>query len=499
MLCASLPVRGVSSPTCCYAPRISLLLLLLLLARSHSADGSPSDAFPAVSLRLRLYAWTVQNPSQVLSGAEPPALVERGPFTYRRDVLRQPWSSKENEDEEGNWTYSEREVYTFLPAESAPDCGDDTQRNLLVLNVAGIGAIATAQLRGGLTGRLLMDLLSEEWKEIDLVFSLRSARELAFGWHDPLLASLSKLQKGVTTWVPGLTTHANSSGDEDALASGPSTVVTADGSDCFAGELVTWRGAPVAQCCTADACPPAQLAPPWSPPQAGAVRGAAADGTKFRPGLSAGDSVSAWSSEALRALTLHNDPDSPDAWVTFNGLDALRFRLDMSQFAPLNAPFNLLGYPGVLTNMSICAAGVPVFSTAPHLLFVEDEEVQAGVSGMRADLSLHGTFVDVEPVHGVTMRGATRAQVNFPVGPVAVDSRTWLPKLRRVPLFPVVWFECGGEAAADPHLGGAPRSRGGCGAAAAAVGAALAALAAWCWWHREGVTAELAAPLLDEA
>jgi hypothetical protein len=54
---------------------------------------------------------------------------------------------------------------------------------------------------------------------------------------------------------------------------------------------------------------------------------------------------------------------------------------------------------------------------------------------------------DVEPLSGLALRGAARTQLALPVGPVRAHGSTWLPRLRHVPLFPIAWYELGGQAA----------------------------------------------------
>ncbi len=73
--------------------------------------------------------------------------------------------------------------------------------------------------------------------------------------------------------------------------------------------------------------------------------------------------------------------------------------------------------------------------------------MRSSISRARARLRLLWPRAqDVEPRSGVALRGASRTQLALPVGPLRAQGATWLPRLRAVPLFPIAWYELGGEA-----------------------------------------------------
>jgi hypothetical protein len=236
------------------------------------------------------------------------------------------------------------------------------------------------------------------------VFARRSARDIAFGWSDPLLAALARLdpskKEGVDPFVRGLTGRSTSNQSAaDAAAAGPSRVRTrpdAARAGSYAGELLTWHGDTLARCCTSPrGCPPDALSVPWHPPSAAAVAGADATTPRFAPQMRPGAAVRAWSAEGLRSVSLSN-AGGEDADVA--GVACLRLRLDMAQFAPApgapgGASYDLWGAKGLTSNMSVCASGVPLSASAPHFLHVDDVAVRAGVTGMRPDPQAHDTFV----------------------------------------------------------------------------------------------------------
>jgi hypothetical protein len=255
--------------------------------------------------------------------------------------------------------------------------------------------------------------------QADLVFARRSARDIAFGWTDPLLAALARLDPSKTSgavdpFVRGLTGRSTARQTAaDAAAAGPSRVRTrADTSHpaSFAGELLTWRGDTVSRCCASPrGCPPDAASVPWHPPAAAAVRGADASTPRFPPRLPPGAAVRAWSAEGLRSVSLAN-ADAETADVA--GAACLRFRLDMSQFAPApgapdGASYDLWGAPGLTSNMSGCTAGVPLSASAPHFLYVDDVAVRQGVTGLDPDPQAHDTFV----VRAPTRRADVPARV----------------------------------------------------------------------------------------
>jgi hypothetical protein len=76
--------------TAALAPRLSLAPPPCGAPPSQGVRSSsflePSDA---AALHLKMYLWEVTNPADVLSGAAPPALRERGPWTYARRLTRE--------------------------------------------------------------------------------------------------------------------------------------------------------------------------------------------------------------------------------------------------------------------------------------------------------------------------------------------------------------------------------------------------------------------------
>lgn len=345
------------------AALLSLAALLLLLPVRHLVASrvaaevadtrervlrTPSAA--DVTLRLRLFALHVTNPLDVISGHSKPALQQRGPYTYERRVVRTPVPGAAGEDD-GVFTYYESEEYTFLPSESCEST--DTLPKHQVANLGFWGAAAAAP-KYGFTGRLLMDLLTSEYTTRDLVFELRSARDLAFGFTSPLLRSIDRLHSGVQTYVAGITTRvsANTTGGvAESLGECRVRLRPGDDGSGFAGELLEWHGDARGLCCVAEHCPPDAPVPPWSPPSS--VAGSSSDGLFFPPSLAAGDSVLKWVAEGMRPMALVSAAQ-PSLQPSLTSLRTLRFELDMAQFDPAGAGqgFDLLGAPGVLTNQS---------------------------------------------------------------------------------------------------------------------------------------------------
>ena len=437
--------------------RLAVLSLVFsaLLSAAPGGAQQPQGVFPAASLRLKLYVWHVTNPATVVTGKQAPILEERGPFVWSRRVDRSlGCDNRTAADDEDSSCFYPREEFTFLANEScAGICQDVDGRQHTVLSVSFVGVVTNAKMLG-VKGRVLMDLITSEWKARNLVFTQRSASELAFGWQDELLNSLRTFDGTVNTFIPGLTARSTANQSvADARAAGPSIVRTRvpvdAGNDVdapFVGELLLWRGGTSSTCCTADrqACPPNAPSPPWSPPLASAVRGSA-DGLLFRPGLTPTSIVRAWSPEALRSVLLVANGTVPcgEASCMRMMFDPTRSGEESDGITPES--YDLVSPPGLMTNFSRCNSGVPVLSTAPHFLFVESAAVKGTVQGVSpADLDAHGTYADVDPETGVTQWGAERAQLAVPLAPADVEGSTWLPHLPRVPLFPVLWFELSG-------------------------------------------------------
>merc|ERR1711892_151896 len=92
-------------------------------------------------------------------------------------------------------------------------------------------------------------------------------------------------------------------------------------------------------------------------------------------------------------------------------------------------------------NLSGCKGGQPIIVSKPHFLHC-DPDLYSGISGLLPDHSKHQSYVDINPVTGVSLSGHFKIQINVPLA-----QNPFVSILQKVPdlLFPVVWFDLCGD------------------------------------------------------
>ena len=54
--------------------------------------------------------------------------------------------------------------------------------------------------------------------------------------------------------------------------------------------------------------------------------------------------------------------------------------------------------------------GIPVILSAPHF-YNADPRLEAAVDGLKSDIEKHDTYLDIEPITGITLAAHKRGQV----------------------------------------------------------------------------------------
>lgn len=94
-----------------------------------------------------------------------------------------------------------------------------------------------------------------------------------------------------------------------------------------------------------------------------------------------------------------------------------------------------------LLNLMPCQ-GAPAIASLPHFYLGSEELLDFFQGGINPDKEKHNTFVYIDPVTGVVVKGMKRLQFNIEMR--SIDS---VPQLKKVPtgLFPLLWVEEGAE------------------------------------------------------
>lgn len=99
--------------------------------------------------------------------------------------------------------------------------------------------------------------------------------------------------------------------------------------------------------------------------------------------------------------------------------------------------------PRGLYNSTSCAFGSPIFMSLPHMLDT-DSDISGGVTGLKPDIELHGSYLHMQPFMGFPMEGKTRLQLNIQVQKSL--GITQLDRFEDGVVLPVAWMEFGNDA-----------------------------------------------------
>lgn len=183
-----------------------------------------------------------------------------------------------------------------------------------------------------------------------------------------------------------------------------------------------------------------------TPTTCGYINGST-DGTRFQPGLTPtkNPTVNLYSASLFRPLSMGYKRN-----YQFKGINVAKYEIEASNFIlsiyenscycyDQNKLVNgekLCDYNGLL-DISQCRKA-PIIISAPHFLY-GSPELREAVKGLEPDLTKHDSYVDIDPVTGIVLKGRKRLQINAYV---------WKSKFGRKDkdtLVPVMWLEEGQE------------------------------------------------------
>jgi hypothetical protein len=150
------------------------------------------------------------------------------------------------------------------------------------------------------------------------------------------------------------------------------------------------------------------------------------DGTQFAPGVSKDESLDVFIPELVRPVEFKYSK-----LTNMYDIELFRYEFSEDLFEP--APEYFMDTEG-LANM-YPEYGIPVYLSKPHFLGTE-ESVCDAVIGMDPKSSKHDTYIDVEPITGITMKAKARIQVNFKVSP----TDEWYSDIQEA-YMPILWVE----------------------------------------------------------
>ncbi|XP_044536039.1 lysosome membrane protein 2 isoform X1 [Gracilinanus agilis] len=384
---------------CCFyaVGTLSLLLLVcsvtLLVARvfqkavdqgieqnivlKNGTEAFDSWENPPPPVYMQFYFFNVTNPDEILQG-EDPRVEEVGPYTYRE------YRPRENIHFWDNGTKISAvnpKSYVFQRDLSVGDPEVDLIRTL---NIPAITAMEWT------TNNVLKEILEGLLKTYQQkLFVIHSAHELLWGYKDELFSLISIFKSDISPYF-GLFYGKNGTDDGDYL------FLTGEDNYLNFTKIVEWKGKRSLNWWAAEKC--------------NMINGT--DGNSFHPLISKEETLYIFASDFCRSVYLKfSDMGNVE------GIPSLRFTVPPEMFGNnsdnscfCNPSGNCLG-SGVL-NVSVCKNGAPIFLSSPHF-YQADEKFISAIKGMNPNKEDHETFLDLNPLTGIILRGSKRLQVNI--------------------------------------------------------------------------------------
>lgn len=436
--------------------------------------------------RMRFTFFQVINPLEVVTGVEMAKFEERGPYTYR-EVLE-----KRNQVQgDSTVQFEQYRHFEFDAAQSCEGClKTDTVR---ILNQPLIGAVAGAMAQGGglVTGialGILAGVIQNTADSPDL-FLVDSVDNILFaGVNNELVEELltnsllkNKLPPAIQDNGFAIFNTKNGSTHNSCFE-----VSTSDdryfeiekwGADLenLVPDLSTTRTCPSTIDGSTPACKPTEYDIWWPYPDTqGNVEASSCNNIKgftgeYFPSLLENEmenDLKIYANDICGTMTLKYSED-----VDVAGTTALRFTLQQES-VNVNRTDNFCACKELAekwdtdcykttqdsAELDITDCGVtschdglkdvsgcmlsPVIMSAPHFHLAENQLNNFDpASGLTPDPSLHGTYLDIEPVTGMTLSYHKRFQVNMPIVPTGKSNIVFLENIKPVPAFPVLWFD----------------------------------------------------------
>lgn len=355
------------------------------------------NLYPVAEPLFKIYIFNFTNPEDFLNG-EKPIFNEVGPYVYKETFVK----DKLNWTSEGEISYVPKRIYKFSPRDSRPNRQID---KITTINVPMITAIH--QLKVGTetqrnTINSLLRVLKQKSYETLLV------RHLIWGAKNPLIKLGRDIKpKTDPTRYPyekfGIFVGRNYT-DQGKLTE--TTGLTDEG---HIGKITAFNDQPKwGIWIEGSECDKAQ----------------GSYGFFFKAGIQKTDRIHLFRKDFCRAIPMvfKEEIDKEDM---YGGIKAYRFSpadnlLDSEEDNPENACFckggSCEGVPSGTFNISTCSYGAPILLSRPHFLNA-DESLKEDVVGLSGNPAEHDSYIDIEPVTGMTLGVKAGLQMNVQIIP----------------------------------------------------------------------------------
>jgi len=455
------------------------------------SEGYANFITPPVPVLMKFYMFHVENPVEVVTGTEMANLTEKGPYVYRE--VR----------EKVNLTYGDSSVnyaqYRHFEFEKGLSCeGCDKTDEVRILNVPLLGAVHEIVQLGSFSQNgaynTITPTIDNTWNSTDL-FLIDTVDNILFaGVMTPLVEKLlssglfnNKLPPGIqkngfaifntknaTTYNECYQVDTSVDGHSEIRLWGPDL-------DNLVSNLSTTRTCPSQVGEEPPACR-ASYGPWWPNPDVNGnvetspcnfLRGT--NGEQFPPFLEDRKEEPLWTfqTDLCRSLYMRYVEDHdiegiktlrysiPKDGANINKTENFCFCAELAEKWVNGSDSNCWKETEDSTtlditdcNITTCYDGIQdvsecmlaqIFMSSPHFYLAEDQlkNFASGLSPSEAD---HMTYMDVEPITGMTLTVHKRIQVNTPIVPTGDDGKiVFLQNIKHVPVFPVVWLDEGAE------------------------------------------------------
>jgi len=373
---------------------------------------------PRAEPLFKIFIFNFTNPEEFLSG-EKPNFVEVGPYVYKESYIKDElkWVS------DGKISYVPKRIYKFSPRDSRPNRQID---RITTINVPMITALQ--QLKIGTptqrnTINSLLDVLKQKSYEKLLV------RHLIWGAKNPLIKLGRDIKpKDDPTRYPyekfGIFVGRNFTNQ------GMITETTGLTDEGHIGQIVAWNNQPN-----------------WGLWREGSEcdKAQGSYGFFFKPNLQKTDTIHLYRKDFCRAIPMQFKEEIQDE-EQYGGLLFYRFSPSSKL---LDAPSeensesrcfckggSCRGVPSGTFNISLCSYGAPILLSMPHFLNA-DESVKEEVNGLEGNPDIHDSYIDIEPVTGMTLGVKAGLQMNVKISP---DETVPKAKGLRELVFPLAYF-----------------------------------------------------------
>lgn len=388
---------------------------LMLIEGTEAADRFES---PPVPTYLKIFIFNVTNPEEVNEDAAKPILEEIGPYVYRQNKRK---IIKEWNETLGTITYQEVPTFHFEPSMSLDEGMDKLIYHVNAPDVGAADYIQNIDIPF-VDVTTLLPLLGINFGPLVVG---HTARELLFDGYradqlERLVENFGQLLNIPDDLMPDYTF---------AVFYGRNNTPTQDivinsgvrGMSNFA-EIVSFNNS--------------GMLPYWVENSTCATINGT-DGNQFAPHLDKTKPIYAFSPDVCRSLKLVYSELS-----RVMDIDTYRYVVppEIFQATEDNMCFCMrdlkeCNRSGVLP-ISTCQKGNPVVLSLPHF-YMADQDFRDLFVGLNPDEEKHSSYVDVEPMTGLVLKGFKRLQANIEVTP---HQNLRFLRHQKQMIFPILWL-----------------------------------------------------------